>query len=185
MHDLCLLTPMVCVCAQPMTWCFVYIYFLIHLFVSGKPAQSFCISCLKQHCSCRPTDCFRLNELMCLRALEKRTFAISGGIFLSVSSYLDFSWLNRAVNHFRGSVWGARRQGGDSAAGFPKTAPIIGGTSDFVPRWQMVGWGGFQGGRFTFIVQAHKLYTETIVSARGEVGKKNFPFHRQKNGSGN
>ena len=67
---------------------------------------------------------------------------------------------------------GTQRQGGDSAAGFPKTALIIGGTSDFVPRWQMVGWGGIQGGRFTFIVQAHKLYTETMVSARGEVAKE-------------
>lgn len=82
---------------------------------------------------------------------------------------------------------GTRRQGGDSAAGFPETALIIGGTSDFVPRWQMVGWGGIQGGRFTSIVQAHKLHKETIVSVRGERPglKKNFSFQRQTNRSGN
>lgn len=36
----------------------------------------------------------------------------------------------------------AERRGdraGDWSTGFPETALIIGGTSDFVPRWQMVG----------------------------------------------
>lgn len=32
----------------------------------------------------------------------------------------------------------------------------------------MVGWGGIQGGRFTSIVQTHKLHNETMVSARGK-----------------
>lgn len=102
--------------------------------------------------------------------------------FASVSSCIDFVMvlgLSRAVSHFRKSVWGRRRQGGDSAAGFPKTAFIIGGTSDFVPRWQMVSWGAIQGGRFTFIVQAHKLHIETIVSVRGRepaLGGITFPF---------
>lgn len=109
---------------------------------------------------------------------------------LSVSSYMDFSWLSRAVNHVRGSVWGTRRQGGDSAAGFPKTALIIGGTSDFVPRWQMVGWGGIQGGRFTSIVRAHKLHTETIASVRGQgtragekKKKRTFLFNARRTGA--
>lgn len=69
---------------------------------------------------------------------------------------------------------GTQRQG-DSAAGFSDTALIIGGTSDFVPHWQMVGWGGIQGGRFTSIVQAQQLHKETLVSVRGQenrVGRK-------------
>lgn len=61
---------------------------------------------------------------------------------------------------------GTQRQG-DSAAGFSDTALIIGGTSDFVPHWQMVGWGGIQGGRFTSIVQAQQLHKETLVWVRG------------------
>lgn len=79
--------------------------------------------------------------------------------------------LGRAVNHVTGSVrGGTRRQGGDwdSAAGFPRTALIIEPTSDFVPRWQMVGWGGIQGGRFASIVRAHKLHKETIASAKSK-----------------
>lgn len=47
--------------------------------------------------------------------------------------------LSGAVSHVRVNVFATQRQGGDSAAGFPKTALIIGGTSDFVPYWQMVG----------------------------------------------
>lgn len=79
--------------------------------------------------------------------------------------------LGRAVNHVKESVrGGTRRQGGDwdSAAGFPRTALIIEPTSDFVPRWQMVGWGGIQGGRFASIVRAHKLHKETIASAKSK-----------------
>lgn len=72
-------------------------------------------------------------------------------------------------------------------AGFPRTAPIIERTSDFVPHWQMVGWGGIQGGRFTSIVRAHKLHKETIVSVKGKKeqgwGKKSF--QNQTNSRGN
>lgn len=105
-----------------------------------------------------------------------------------VSSYVGFLRLGRAVNHGRGSVrGGTRRQGGDCAAGFPRTALITEPTSDFVPRWQMVGWGGIQGGRFTSIVRAHKLHKETIVSAKGKKeqgwGKKSF--QNQTNSRGN
>lgn len=64
------------------------------------------------------------------------------------TSSLDYLRLDAAVNLFLGCVYvpvRVRVKGGDggrveSAARFPETAAlIIGGTSDFVLRWQMVG----------------------------------------------
>ena len=74
--------------------------------------------------------------------------------------------------------------------GFPKTALIIGGTSDFVPRWQMVGWGGIQRGEiYIHCPGAQTPHRDNgLGEGRGTKDgeeKKNFPFQHQTNGSGN
>lgn len=80
-------------------------------------------------------------------ARPPRSFASSRGMSLESVIICRLFKVKQSCQSCQGEVCeGTRRQGGDSAAGFPETALIIGRTSDFVPRWQMVGWGGIRRG---------------------------------------